>query len=193
MVQTDFIVCSLCKCKTFKNNKGLQLHWQRIHQSKNNNSIQISTSTYSHVFCKLCPKKSYKNKQGLSRHETVVHSHYNIPRAGLTPQPPEAINEFKDTLVHMIQTKLKISTREVGRQVIMIPCLESQFVGVFNGYIGRYSPSRGWYWCIFTGVGAYESLGQIFGDEKWGVREYENGQQTWVVLNGPKDEKAEHS
>ncbi|RIB16970.1 hypothetical protein C2G38_2038121 [Gigaspora rosea] len=93
----------------------------------------------------------------------------------------------------MIQTKLKISTREVGRQVIMIPCLESQFVGVFNRYISRYSPSHGWYWCIFTGVGAYESLGQIFGDEKWGVREYENGQQTWVVLNGPEDEKTKHS
>ncbi|CAG8815449.1 2602_t:CDS:2, partial [Dentiscutata erythropus] len=32
------------------------------------------------------------------------------------------------------------------------------------------------------GVGAYEVLGQIFNDSNWGVREYKNQQQTWVVL-----------
>ncbi|CAG8799055.1 13085_t:CDS:1, partial [Racocetra persica] len=78
------------------------------------------------------------------------------------------IIEFKNILVHMIQTKLKTSTQQVGRQVIMIPCLESQFVSVFNKYINRYSPSRSWYQCIFTGIGAYKCLEQILNDEKWG-------------------------
>ncbi|CAG8843977.1 25817_t:CDS:1, partial [Racocetra persica] len=53
---------------------------------------------------------------------------------------------------------------------------------VFNGNIKRYSPSCERYYCIFSGVGAYEILGQIFGDPNWGVREYKNQQQTWVLL-----------
>ncbi|CAG8840317.1 20416_t:CDS:1, partial [Racocetra persica] len=109
----------------------------------------------------------YKSQAGLSRYETIVHSHYNISRTGLIPQPPEAIIEFKNILVHMIQTKLKISIQQVEQQVIMIPYLENQFVGIFNKYINRYSPSRSWYQCIFTGIGAYEYLGQILNDEKW--------------------------
>ncbi|CAG8799955.1 715_t:CDS:1, partial [Cetraspora pellucida] len=88
----------------------LHLHWQKVHQTKNN--FQISSSVYFRVFCKLCPKKSYKSQAGLSHHETIVHSHYNTPRTGLIPQPPEAIIEFKNTLVHMIQTKLKTSTQQ---------------------------------------------------------------------------------
>ncbi|CAG8757740.1 10984_t:CDS:1, partial [Dentiscutata heterogama] len=42
-------------------------------------------------------------------------------------------------------------------------------------------------------VNAYESLGQIFDDEKWGVREYENKQQTWVILNMSEDKEVECS
>ncbi|KAF0559372.1 hypothetical protein F8M41_006126 [Gigaspora margarita] len=186
------ILCSLCQHKTFKNNRGLQLHWQRTHQVKDNNSIQIPTSDSTRVFCKLCPKKSYNTQKGLNRHETIAHSHYNTPQVGLIPQPPEAIIEFKCLLVHMIQTKLKTSVWEVGRQLVTIPCLESQFIGVFNGYINQYSPSCGWYRCIFTGTNAYEKLGQIFGDEKWGVQEYENNQQTWVILNGSENEKTKY-
>ncbi|CAG8756602.1 16957_t:CDS:2, partial [Gigaspora rosea] len=80
-----------------------------------------------------------------------------------------AIIEFKCLLVHMIQTKLKTSVREAGRQLVTIPCLESQFIGVFNGYMNRYSPL----WM-------------------WGVREYENNQQTWVILNGSENEKTKY-
>ncbi|CAG8826130.1 22484_t:CDS:1, partial [Racocetra persica] len=54
----------------------------------------------------------YKSQAGLSHHETIVHSHYNTPRTGLIPQPPEAIIEFKNILVHMIQTKLKTSIQQ---------------------------------------------------------------------------------
>ncbi|CAG8696712.1 44184_t:CDS:2 [Gigaspora margarita] len=171
------ILCSLYQHKTFKNNRSLQLHWQRTHQVKDNNSIQIPTSDSTCVFCKLCPKKSYNTQKGLNRHKTIAHSHYNTPQVGLIPQPPEAIIEFKCLLVHMIQTKLKT---------------KSQFIGVFNGYINRYSPSYGWYRCIFMGTNAYEKLGQIFRDEKWGVREYENNQQTWVILNGSENEKTKY-
>ncbi|CAG8833385.1 36547_t:CDS:1, partial [Racocetra persica] len=32
------------------------------------------------------------------------------------------------------------------------------------------------------GVEAYETLSQIFKDSNWGVSEYKNQQQTWVVL-----------
>ncbi|CAG8828058.1 898_t:CDS:2, partial [Racocetra persica] len=117
------------------------------HQTKNHS--QISSSVHSRIFCKLCPKKSYKSQAGLSRHETIVHSHYNIPQTRLIPQLPEAIIEFKNILVHMIQTKLKPAHN-----------------------------NRGWYQCIFTGIGAYECLEQILNDEKW-VREYENKQQIW--------------
>ncbi|CAG8671573.1 18920_t:CDS:1 [Gigaspora margarita] len=161
------ILCSLCQYKTFKNNRGLQLYWQRT-QVKDNNFIQIPTSDSTHVFCKLCPKKSYNIQKGLNRHETIAHSHYNTPQVGLILQPPEAIIEFKCLLVHMIQTKLKTSVWKVERQLVTIPYLESQFISVFNGYINRYSPSCGWYRCIFTGTNAYKKLEQIFRNEKWG-------------------------
>ncbi|CAG8526961.1 20310_t:CDS:1, partial [Gigaspora rosea] len=45
-----------------------------------------------------------------------------------------------------------------------------------------YSPSCEYYYYIFSGVEAYETLSQIFKDPKWGVHEYKNQQQTWVVL-----------
>ncbi|CAG8737567.1 5641_t:CDS:1, partial [Dentiscutata heterogama] len=45
------------------------------------------------------------------------HSHYNTPQVGLISQPPEAIIEFKCLLVYMIQTKLKTSVQEAGRQL----------------------------------------------------------------------------
>ncbi|CAG8785203.1 3266_t:CDS:2, partial [Dentiscutata erythropus] len=38
------------------------------------------------------------------------------------------------------------------------------------------------YTMLGNGVGAYEVLGQIFNNSNWGVREYKNQQQTWVVL-----------
>ncbi|KAF0400946.1 hypothetical protein F8M41_009501 [Gigaspora margarita] len=174
------ISCSLCQHKTFKNERGLRIHWQRTHQSKN---TQNFASTNSRIFCVLCPRKSYKNQKGLNHHEAIVHSHYNTPQAELISQPSEAISEFRSILVYIIQTKLKTSAKEAGQQIITIPYLESQFVGVFNSFINRYSPSRRWYNCIFSGIGAYECLSQIFGDEKWGVREYKNKQQTWVILN----------
>ncbi|CAG8797121.1 7412_t:CDS:2, partial [Dentiscutata erythropus] len=70
------------------------------------------------------------------------------------PQPPEATSEFKKTLVFLIQDKLKNGCQQ-RNQHVNAPCLES------------------------FGVGAYETLGQIFKDSNWGVREYKNQQQTW--------------
>ncbi|CAG8515012.1 11357_t:CDS:2, partial [Dentiscutata heterogama] len=113
------VSCSLCQHKIFKNDRGLRLYWQRVHQNKNSNysnQTHTNTSICSCVFCVLCPKKSYKNQKGLSRYETIVHSHYNTPRAGLIPQPLEVIIEFKNILIYMIQIKLKTSAKEARQQ-----------------------------------------------------------------------------
>ncbi|CAG8851324.1 45133_t:CDS:2, partial [Gigaspora margarita] len=96
------------------------------------------------------------------------YSHYNTLQIGLILQPLEAIIEFKYLLVHIIQTKLKTSVRKIRRQLVTIPCLESQFIGVFNGYINQY----------------YQAVD--------GVREYENNQQTWVILNGSENKKTKY-
>ncbi|CAG8564842.1 5693_t:CDS:1 [Cetraspora pellucida] len=173
------VPCPLCSNKTFKNLKGLHLHQSRIHK-QNNNHILLYTKSL-HIYCVLCPGKSYKNLQGLSRHEALIHPNYNIPRAGLIPQPLEAISEFKKTLVFLIQDELKNGCQQ-RKQHVNAPCLESLFVGIFHGNIKRYSPSRECYYCIFNGVGAYETLSQIFKDPNWGVREFKNQQQTWVIL-----------
>ncbi|CAG8542401.1 1181_t:CDS:1, partial [Racocetra persica] len=172
--------CPLCSSKTFKNLKGLHLHQNRVHKQNNNNFSLLFTDS-SRIYCPLCPGKSYKNLQGLGRHESLIHSNYNIPRVGLIPQPLEAISEFKKTLVFLIQDKLKNGCQQ-RKQHVNVPCLESLFVGIFYGNIKRYSPSRGFYYCIFSGVGAYEILGQIFNDSNWGVRKYKNQQQSWVIL-----------
>ncbi|RIB28533.1 hypothetical protein C2G38_2028440 [Gigaspora rosea] len=150
-----------------------------ISQRQNKCFICMCRENYSESSEKL--SKNYKNLQGLSRHETLIHSNYNIPRVGLIPQPFEAISEFKKTLVFLIQNKLKNGYQE-RKQHVNAPCLESLFVGTFHGNIKRYSPSREYYYCIFSGVEAYETLSQIFKDPKWSVREYKNQQQTWVVL-----------
>ncbi|CAG8671825.1 2193_t:CDS:2 [Cetraspora pellucida] len=130
------VLCPLCSNKRFKNLKGLYLHQNKIYKQKNHISPLFTDS--SSIYCVLCPGKSYKNQQGLKRHEALIHSNYNIPRRDLIPQPPEAISEFKKAM--------------------------SLFVGVFNDNIKRYSPSCEHYYCIFSGVGAYKILGQIFGD-----------------------------
>ncbi|CAG8591229.1 20001_t:CDS:2, partial [Dentiscutata erythropus] len=97
--------------------------------------------------------KSYKNLQGLGQHESLIHSNYNIPWVGLIPQLLEAISKFKKTWVFLIQDKLK-NGHQQQKQHVNVPCLER----------------------------AYELLGQIFNNSNWGVCEYKNQQQTWVVL-----------
>ncbi|CAG8817718.1 8979_t:CDS:2, partial [Gigaspora rosea] len=66
---------------------------------------------------------------------------------------PEAISEFKRTLVFLIQDKLKNGFQTQRQHIVNVPCLEREE--------------------------AYDKLSNVFEDSKWGVREYKNHQQTW--------------
>ncbi|CAG8827828.1 2730_t:CDS:2, partial [Gigaspora margarita] len=46
----------------------------------------------------------------LIRHKRYSHNTYNIPRANLISLPKEAINEFKRTIVYLIQHQLSNHT-----------------------------------------------------------------------------------
>ncbi|KAF0510174.1 hypothetical protein F8M41_018433 [Gigaspora margarita] len=145
--------CTLCSKKIFKSKHGFNIHNTRIHKLQDHSSSNITTNT--RVFCTLCTRKSFKSKQGLIRHERYTHGTYNIPRANLISLPEEAINEFKETIVYLIQRQLSNHSSSVGSQCITIPCLESQFIG------------------------------SIFGDSNWGIRHYTGNQQTAVILFTP--------
>ncbi|UZO24029.1 uncharacterized protein OCT59_016356 [Rhizophagus irregularis] len=95
-----------------------------------------TASTLQHE-CKIC-KTSFKSQFGLMRHNTIVQK-YNTRREVLYELPLEAIKEFKAQLVHIIQGKLKRHFSQSGKQTISLPCLESLFFGVFEGYIHYYS------------------------------------------------------
>ena len=130
--------------------------------------------------CKIC-KASYKSKSGLTRHETIVRK-YNARREGLYILPLEAINEFKTQLVHVIQGKLKGHFSQSGKQTISLPCLESLFFGVFEGYIHHYNYQTGSYKCFFQGPDAYTQIANLFDNPNWGRKFFDNNQQTFVVL-----------
>ncbi|RIB01884.1 hypothetical protein C2G38_2050505 [Gigaspora rosea] len=169
--------CILCSKKTFKSKRGFNIYNTRIHELQDRD---ITTNT--RVFCTIYTRKSFKNKQGLIRHERYTHGTYNIPRANLISLPEEAINEFKETIVYLIQRQLSNHSSLVGSRCITIPCLESQFIGVFGNYIARYAPTQQTYECVFTGEYAYETLQSIFGDSNWGIHHYTGNQKTAVIL-----------
>ncbi|KAF0436961.1 hypothetical protein F8M41_004554 [Gigaspora margarita] len=179
--------CILCSKKTFNSKRGFNIHNTRIHKLQNriSNSSGNNLTLHTRVFCTLCTRKSFKNKRGLIRHERYTHSTYNIPRANLISLPEEAINEFKKTIVYLIQRQLSNHSSSVGSRCITIPCLESQFVGIFRNYIARYALTQQTYECVFTGEYAYETLRSIFGDNNWGIRHYTGNQQTAVILFTP--------
>ena len=66
--------------------------------------------------------------------------------------PEKAIEEMRQVLVYYIKEKLKKNSRYVGSIHIMVICTESQFFGVFKGYIHDYYLKMGNYKCIFKGV-----------------------------------------
>ena len=49
--------------------------------------------------------------------------------------PEEAIEETRKIIVYHIKERLKQHSRHVGNVHIIINCTESQFFGVFKGYI----------------------------------------------------------
>ncbi|POG80665.1 uncharacterized protein OCT59_016370 [Rhizophagus irregularis] len=118
---------------------------QSFYQSNQINPILTpspspTTSSTLHE-CTVC-KASYRSKSVLTRHKTIVQK-YNTQREGLYTLPLEAINEFKAQLIHVIQGKLKDHFSKSGRQTISLPCLESLFFGVFEGYIHYYNYQTG--------------------------------------------------
>ena len=120
-----------------------------------------TTQSNNCVTCILCPKKVYKSNQGLRWHEAIQHQYYNTPPSNHLVFPQQHINEVKEILVYLIQTRLKINTTDAESQCISIPCTESEFVGVFCGFIDHYLPKGNQYSCIFQGSDAYETLSKI--------------------------------
>src|SRR3954447_8119524 len=78
-----------------------------------------SKSSFTLYKYKIC-KASYKSKSGLTHHKNIVQK-FNTQRKGLYTLPPEAINEFKAQLVHVIQNKLKGHFSQSGKQTISYP------------------------------------------------------------------------
>jgi hypothetical protein len=70
----------------------------------------------------------------------------------------------------------------LGRQTISLPCLESLFFGVFEGYIYYYNYQTGSYKCFFQSPDAYTQVANLFNNPNWERKFFNNNQQTFVVL-----------
>ncbi|CAG8546357.1 5360_t:CDS:1, partial [Cetraspora pellucida] len=90
--------------------------------------------------CTLCQVKRFATIKGLYQHETYKHKDYKLPPSNLPYLLPDAIQQFRETLVFFIKRKLSLNFKKSGRQSIKISCSESQFIGVFGSWIHRYSP-----------------------------------------------------
>ncbi|CAG8590100.1 9164_t:CDS:1 [Cetraspora pellucida] len=107
----------------------------------------------------------FKKKSRWSHHETLKYSNYNIPSADFFTFSDFHINEVKDTLVYLIQSRLKLHTKFAGQQTISAPFTESAFVSIFRNNINRYSICQQKYTCRFGGFDAYNTLANIFNQE----------------------------
>ncbi|CAG8775514.1 12223_t:CDS:2, partial [Dentiscutata heterogama] len=54
---------------------------------------------------------------------------------------------FKESIVYLIQHQFSNYSSSIGSRCITIPCLESQFIGVFGNYIAWYAPTQQTYEC----------------------------------------------
>ncbi|CAG8856586.1 28843_t:CDS:1, partial [Gigaspora margarita] len=149
-----------------------------------NSMTNDSLSTFTmqqHFECKMC-STTYKTKKGLTRHQNAVQK-YNIHHNGLYTLPLEAITRFKADLVHIIGSKLKVYFKQLGKQNILFPCLESLFFSIFEGHIHYFNSRKGSYKCFFQGPDAYAQLTSIFNNNSnWGSKFFDNDQQTFVLL-----------
>ncbi|CAG8821881.1 42138_t:CDS:2, partial [Gigaspora margarita] len=150
------------------------------------NSLSIST-VQQHFECKIC-STSYKTKKGLTCYQNTVQK-YNIRREELYTLPLEAITQFKADLIHIIRNKLKAHFKQLGKQTISFPCLESLFFGVFEDHIHYFNSRNGSYKCFFQGPDAYAQLTGIFNNSNWGRKFFDNDQQTFVLLFDAQAEK----
>ncbi|GET00462.1 hypothetical protein GLOIN_2v1472826 [Rhizophagus clarus] len=97
--------------------------------------------------CELCGK-IYKRHSGLANHKITIKD-ANIMRPTVYDLPERAIEETRRILIYHIKERLKQSSKHAGNVRVMFSCTESQFFGVFKGYIHDYFPKTGNYKCIF--------------------------------------------
>ena len=140
-------------------------------------------------YCSICTRrtKGFKSHSGLQRHETLKHTTYNKLPPHIQPISDSELSHLRKAIIKELQKRLKNNYTAVGEQTFSLHCSENAFVGVFKGHITRYSPCGSFYFCSFKGENAFDEIGQILGDEKWGERNYEQGQLSFVRLYVPED------
>ncbi|GET56258.1 hypothetical protein GLOIN_2v1786004 [Rhizophagus irregularis DAOM 181602=DAOM 197198] len=112
-----------------------------------------STNTFCNKFeFEICGK-IYKRHSGLANHKITIKD-ANVMKPTAYDLPEKAIEEI---------------------------CTESQFFGVFKGYIHNYYPKTGNYKCIFKGINFYSTLSKVLGDDNWGVKYFLQHQKTFVL------------
>ncbi|GES79265.1 hypothetical protein GLOIN_2v1472826 [Rhizophagus clarus] len=129
--------------------------------------------------CELCGK-IYKRHSGLANHKITIKD-ANIMRPTVYDLPERAIEETRQILIYHIKERLKQSSKHAGNVRVMFSCTESQFFGVFKGYIHDYFPKTGNYKCIFKGINSYSTLSKVLGDDNWGVKYFLQHQKTFVL------------
>ncbi|CAG8692884.1 22557_t:CDS:1 [Dentiscutata erythropus] len=120
--------------------------------------------------CSLCQVKRFKNIKGLYQHETLKHNDYKIPLSDIPSLPSNAIQEFRETIRFFIKKKLPLNFSKTGKQIIRIPCSESQFISIFGPWVQRYSPCKRKYTCFFKGQDADATMATILQDTEWSGR-----------------------
>jgi hypothetical protein len=135
--------------------------------------------------CTICTrrKKGFKSRAGLQRHETLKHSTYNILPPHIQPVSDSELLHLKKAIIKELQKRLKNHHNAVGEQFFSIYCSENSFVGIFKTHITRYSPCGSFYFCRFSGENAFDEIGEILSDKNWGVRNYGQGQLSFVRLH----------
>ncbi|RHZ85832.1 hypothetical protein Glove_59g64 [Diversispora epigaea] len=131
--------------------------------------------------CKICGK-IYKRPLALIKHKKIIQD-ANVIKPMVYILPERAIEETRQALVYHIKEKLKQHSRHVENVNITFSCTESQFFGVFKGYIYDYYPKSGNYKCIFKSVNSYSILSHILGDENWRVKYFPQYQKTFVLFH----------
>ncbi len=143
-------------------------------------SLMSNSNTFCNKFeCEMCGK-IYKRHSGLANHVITIKD-ANTMKPTVYDLPERAIEETRQILVYHIKEKLKQNSKHVGSVRIMISCTESQFFGVFKGYIHNYYPKTGNYKCIFKGINSYSTLSKVLGDDNWGVKYFLQHQKTFVL------------
>jgi hypothetical protein len=139
--------------------------------------------------CLICTRrrKGFKSSAGLLRHETLKHMSYNTLPSHIQPVPTSELLHLKKAIMKELQKRLKNNHTAVGEQTFSLHCSEDAFVGIFKEHITRYSPCGYFYLCNFKGEKAFDEIGEILGDKKWGERNYGQGQLSFVRLCAPEE------